>query len=568
MKALMYCFVRIANYVLVTVILLFVNASYADSDRPDDSSVAGVSSPSAELPLNVTHCQPRVNHHSLILQDGRLLVAGGMPISNTRIDRNIAGATEIWSPKTGEWQSLIDELTFDADQKVYLNQLKDGRVLFFSVRERGLHEKPQYQAKIWEPGQNKINVIEHNLKPKRETDIAVLSDGRVLLVNGADASADLWNSQTGAMTHYEVAELENSRWRLLPLRNGKILAIAELSSRGAIDKKRMESSEVLVWDTQSDDWLALQEMPLAFVSSSVLLEMNDGTVQAKVEDKQLQLPALDKNWLPAVRDIQPELCKEADTTMLVMASNVSASQDMVPGTPTVITELSWKDNFLSIWGDSKWLLLALVVPLLLYSNIRRLKESQQEILLKFTSKLFKLIAFCIFIYFIFVALWALGNTMLQANKLNCGPYEHDSKSLIEPFEELKKFSSCVDDKNGALESMLFYKTKKQIMSIPSVPCRYVGEWISTRSIGKYKIKLTDDSRFVARALQGDQNVVSTGSWAVVNDEILWFYDRHIDPNLIYEANTVLSESMQEFTVVEENGERTVFKLDAPIQSSN
>jgi hypothetical protein len=445
----------------------------------------------------------------------------------------------------------------------------DGRVLFFAMRE-GAEQKPEYQVKIWDPLQNKVDIIAHNLKPRRDTDIAVLRDGRVLLVNGYDASADMWDSRNNTLLHHEVTELENQRWRLLQLRNGQIMAIAEYPDTPSVSKKGGVDSVALLWDTQSEDWRELHSLPVPFRTNAALVEMDDASVQAKVAGRQFKLVEMDKDWDPTFEEMFAAQCKDPEVpkvTQQVAASSVAASQNVISGKPREVG-ISWFDNFHEILISSKWLLLAIITPLLLFMNIRKLKEGQQQIFLTYAGKIFKLLGFLLFIYIILVALWALGNSMLKANMLDCGSYQHNSMSAKEPYTELKKFAACVEDKNGVLESLLFYKTKKRIESIPSVPCRYVGEWMSTRSNGKFRINLSDNSRFVARKAEGSQDAVSTGSWAVANNEILWFYDGRFDHYLTYEANPILTESMREFALAEENGEHTVFELLEPIKSAN
>lgn len=570
MQGILFYFNKMQKLTVSTFILIFAAAAYADG-IPEERETGAIPASAVEQTQPVHYCQPRVNHPFVLMEDGRLLVAGGMVKADllSGFDRNFETRSEIWDSRTGQWQELSTELSFDKDQKVYLNQLQSGQVLFFAVRERGEHESPEYQARVWDPIKNVVEFITPRLKPRNSTDIAVLRDGRVLLINGNDASADMWDSRSNTLVHHEVSELENSRWRILALKNGSILVMKEYH-HGVKALKDTQFSPVLLWDAQSDEWQMLDSLKEPFRKGDVLTEMNDGSLQARTMVNQFQLPAVDKFWIVSDKEMNPLQCKEADVSKMeqtVAASSVVAQQ-IAPLNQVAAIEMPWQDNVLKTLGDNKWLLLALIIPMLIFKNVRKLNERQQEIFLKYANTIFRVIAFCFFMSIILLVLWTLGNSMMHANMLDCGSYQHNSKTEKTPFEGLKKFAACVDEKNGVLESMFFYKTKQRVRSIPSVPCRYLGDWISTRSIGKSKIRLTDDSRFTAESVQGNQNVVSSGSWAVVGDEILWFYDQRNGHYLTYEVNPILSETMREFTLAEESGEHTVFELLEPIRSSS
>ena len=83
----------------------------------------------------------------------------------------------------------------------------------------------------------------------------------------------------------------------------------------------------------------------------------------------------------------------------------------------------------------------------------------------------------------------------------------------------------------------------------TVPCRFVGEWTSTRDNTSNRITLSDDGRYAMDSY--------TGSWSVRGRDMVWQHDQ--GPVHDGDINRILPESPTRFTLIEVNGSRTKFE---------
>lgn len=655
---------------------------------------------------------PTLNHATLVLKDGRVLVAGGMAASSVNPDREIGTDSEIWDPRTGEWQKLGNALRFDPDQLVYLNQIDDGRVLLFAARAKS--EAPEYQARFWNPQNGTVEKVEVRAQPKADTDVAVLDDGRVLIINGVEGSADTWDSRTGKVTHSEVPQLENSRWRALPLKNKTVLVVEAFADDEAAARKRATQSAALLWNTASDEWKATGDLPVIFGRDGALAEMDVGAVQAEVAGRVYRLAAAATVWEGAPPAIQPPAAQSAVAASPAGAASSPAaagaespswwdeygtrvSDDMrwaFPFVPLLLFMLlvvrlkgdslpysvlsvlitiqrsvavifalvvGWillrngpaqtLEPVLGIWWSlyqghailfcfaaclamlivtpflsrvvaprmeeerrytllkrvsraalvarisllllflafvtqamydwyadtygpmtldswqglpdaALWVLLAIAAPLVLYVFVSRLRQDRQAHLVRYAGFLFGTVGI------VFCALLVLAAT---GSYVPGGlPHYAEACAASEGWRpltpaSLRNWARCVGGYGGIIGSVQFRPTRVMVMSLPSAPCRYVGTWSSTRPGSKYKITLTDDSRFVGEPVGGTGGTVR-GLWGAVDGKMIWFYDTGVawPPDI----NQILPESRSRFTLVEVNGTRTQFELIDAIKSNS
>lgn len=255
---------------------------------------APASGPAASVP-------PRLNQARLILQDGLWLVPGGAFTWKAPSDHPVGGDSELYNPDTRQWRPL-PELHFSEEQSVHVNQLKDGRVLFFVV-EKG--DAPAYAARSWRPGANRIEDIEVGVRPVPDGGIAVLNDGRVLIVDSEGGKAVIWDSRTNIVTARETPEIENSRWRALPLKNGSVLLLEELDEQGRTRPHNENSSVALLWQSAESDWQRLADFPARFSPDDILMEQEDGTVHAETPGHPFRLSATGWEAAPAILEAPP-----------------------------------------------------------------------------------------------------------------------------------------------------------------------------------------------------------------------------------------------------------------------
>ena len=181
-----------------------------------------------------------------LLNDGRVLVVGGIPGSGN------AGAglarinAELFDPVTETWNYTTGPLNVRrvACQTTLLN---DGKVLITGGHESSYSGATIYNsAEIFDPSSNNFTLLGSNMVEARTRHVAVkLNDGRVLIVGGHDnshtyASAEMYDpntntfSSTGSMS---VARYGGQTATLLD--DGRVLIVG---SHGGIDAELYDPS--------------------------------------------------------------------------------------------------------------------------------------------------------------------------------------------------------------------------------------------------------------------------------------------------------------------------------------
>ncbi len=248
---------------------------------------------------------PVLNQQKLILKDGRWLVAGGSASWQARSDHPVGADSELYDPRNGQWQPL-EGLHFEESQRAYINQLKDGRVLFFVVQGG---DTPAYFARTWNPTTNHIENLAVSAKPVPDDGIAVLNDGRVLIVDSVGGSAVIWDARSNTVSSSEVSELENSSWRALPLKNSTVLLLEAFGDAETPGRNKPSQSAALLWNAASGEWKRLGDFPAPFRPDGILQEEDDGAVHAETAGNPFRLAASATEWVtaPAILQAQPPL---------------------------------------------------------------------------------------------------------------------------------------------------------------------------------------------------------------------------------------------------------------------
>jgi hypothetical protein len=134
--------------------------------------------------------------------------------------------------------------------------------------------------------------------------------------------------------------------------------------------------------------------------------------------------------------------------------------------------------------------------------------------------------------------------------------------------DAKDLLACLDKQAGFPEKFMYAPAKKAILSLPSVPCRYVGIWSASRGETMYRVTLMDDSRFIAEPLRdaapAAQNL--SGSWGVHEDRMIWLYDtgRLWPPDI----NPITYISETGFSLREADGSTTRYDLIEQVPSTS
>lgn len=654
----------------------------------------------ADAPGPVSWDLPATNHSALELSDGRVLVAGGMAITTVHPGYEIGTNSEVWDPRSGEWGVLDSGLSFEPDQRVYLNRMTDGRVLFFAVRSGG--EKAEYQARTWDPRSDSVEKLLVGLQPESDADVGALSDGRMLIVNGTEGVADIWSSANNSIVHFEEPLLRHSRWRVFPLDGAQVLLVETFRDR----PDEVGTSRVLLWNLPDGERRERARLPARFTNDSSLSLRSDGSIQASIGGAVYTLPALDGGWetasgkgllkrdhvavagsqlvlpgrpkapgegagaaieSPWMRSYMDEVGEDLKwvfvfvpmfLTILVIRSNGNYLPYMVRSSlesmlkwlaVTFFVVVGWilvrhgpmqqaqaevsrwwyeyregiatlaigtaifgpiptyfllrrmaeekQKRFLAraslvartllvlfiiyflvgsvveeygLWeqgradGDAwqqvaaafdhkKWVILAVMVPAGLYFLLRRLEADKLERLTRYASRAFRVAVLCFFGSLPLMGMYVYGQNELMRHAVDCGTGE-----ALATVRGEQLWAKCIDDNSGMISRLLFKKTKERVMSLPAVPCDFVGVWTSSRQDSKYQVTLTDDSRFVAEPIRDGlgRTATITGIWGARGGEMIWFEDG--TSHWPIDVNPVLREGKGHFRLVEVNGELTEF----------
>ena len=181
-------------------------------------------------------------HTATKLTDGSVLVAGGLGRSGT------LGSAETYDPRTGSWTSVGDLMDARAGHTATL--LADGRVLI--VGGTGVEtEAILASAEVYDPASRSWARTQGMTEGRFGHSATLLSDGRVLVVGGE--SAEVYAPATG--TWSQVGDMATTRYEhaatLLP--DGRVLVIG-----GLIRTIRLATAEVYTPSTNS--WSTVPEM--------------------------------------------------------------------------------------------------------------------------------------------------------------------------------------------------------------------------------------------------------------------------------------------------------------------
>ena len=168
--------------------------------------------------------QGRLNHTATLLENGKVLVAGGF---NHRSNPSLLASVELYDPATGTWTNTGQLATGRDGHTATL--LPNGMVLVAGGQDSS---GPSASVELYDPATGAWTIT-GSLNNAREFHTAtLLPNGKVLVAggrgtNGILASAELYDSATGAWTA-TGSHLNNARSQhtatLLP--NGNVLVAA------------------------------------------------------------------------------------------------------------------------------------------------------------------------------------------------------------------------------------------------------------------------------------------------------------------------------------------------------
>lgn len=175
----------------------------------------------------------RAGHGAVQLADGRVLVAGGAEYDLKGEASNLTSA-EVYDPATGQWTETgsLNVARFEPN----LTLLPDGRVLIASSTERPEPRPPNPRAasaEIWDPASGKWSFTADMSTPRHDHIQALLPDGRVLVAGGfertisldriAHASAEIYDLSTDTWTATGTMTQPRSDHEFVVLQDGRVM---------------------------------------------------------------------------------------------------------------------------------------------------------------------------------------------------------------------------------------------------------------------------------------------------------------------------------------------------------
>ncbi|WP_187775556.1 Kelch repeat-containing protein [Luteimonas suaedae] len=165
---------------------------------------------------------PRMYHTATLLDDGRVLIAGGWGP-----DDRLASA-EVFDPSSGRF-SPVGDMTVDRNAHT-ATRLADGRVLIAG----GLTTDEPYElasAELFDPATGTFTATGSLAAPRFMATASLLPDGRVLVAGGLDNGewrplGELYDPATGGFSVTGSLNMARHDHGQLPLPDGRVLLVA------------------------------------------------------------------------------------------------------------------------------------------------------------------------------------------------------------------------------------------------------------------------------------------------------------------------------------------------------
>jgi hypothetical protein len=213
----------------------------------------------------------RVGHSATLLPNGKVLIAGGLAGRIFEGGPGIVATTEIYDPLSGKFSAGPNMISARSGHAAVL--LANGKVLIAGGEDRDQHELSS--AEIYDPALNRFTPTADMHTPRIARAAVLLKDGRVLVTGGGngrqaetfDPRAAGWQ-QTGEMTATRMKHAAT----LLP--DGRVLVVGGSPDGGW---HPVRSSEV--FDPHINKFTAVAEMEFPrFKLPDAATRLKDGNV--------------------------------------------------------------------------------------------------------------------------------------------------------------------------------------------------------------------------------------------------------------------------------------------------
>lgn len=187
-------------------------------DYPESSSAAALSI-LKELDLVV----PRCNHTATLLNDGRVLITGGIK------GPGATSSAEIYYPAKGRFEPTGSMLVSREDHEAV--KLKNGKVLILGGQGLPPHYYPA-PAEIFDPQTNQFEIVPGAHFLAYDFTATLLEDGRVLLVEGSAPEAantetdiSIYDPKTNQISAFAKLNVPRRNHFAVRLNDGNVLVI-------------------------------------------------------------------------------------------------------------------------------------------------------------------------------------------------------------------------------------------------------------------------------------------------------------------------------------------------------
>src|SRR5438094_7212169 len=197
--------------------------------------------------------RPRNYHTATLLNDGRVLVAGGF------YDRDLALA-EIYDPTTKSWTQTGSLGAPRKDHTATL--LPNGKVLVIGGQSEG---RVLQSAEVYDPATGKWSLAGFTSVPRAAHTATLLPNGLVLVAGGFTTVSELYNPATGQFTITGPMSRERSYHSAVLLSNGSVLVTG--GQGGELTAE--------VYDPTTSQWTPTGSMISSAATSAVRLPTNN-----------------------------------------------------------------------------------------------------------------------------------------------------------------------------------------------------------------------------------------------------------------------------------------------------
>ncbi|WP_437615149.1 kelch repeat-containing protein [Sorangium sp. So ce834] len=215
--------------------------------------------------------QARGSHTATLLQDGRVLVAGGDEDLDASLGetRSLSHA-ELFDPDSGTWR-VVGPMHTARDQHT-ATLLDDGKVLVAGGRDEG---RILDSAELFDPASERWVLVAPMREPRYAHTATLLPNGQVLVAGGSGPEgvlhgAEVFDPATGAWLPLGPMMAARARHTATRLKDGRVLVAGGVDAAGALD-----SAEVFIPD--SGRWRPLGAMHAGRIAHTATL-LSDGRV--------------------------------------------------------------------------------------------------------------------------------------------------------------------------------------------------------------------------------------------------------------------------------------------------